>query len=293
MLLGSSSPDCDLSSDPITSRQRAMSLLISWAGMLHPFPELPVVDRVLLLKHSAAAFALLHIAQRSNCSPTSALILPNDTMLPLPISAALGTPLHAVVTRIHDELIAPMRRCNIEEAEVAAMKALVLLSPGKQFTSNLLNLKIQLFSDITGLCPSTGERLREARDGLLRALFSYLSQMMSPADASVRLSNLLMLVPALYTISQSIAEHQPQLALHFGLVDEPPRQSSACKDALSQLSNTTKESSVFVPTSAPQHLFTYAQLQALQQSFPMLPNLALPVSGIFHNRKLEKSNEKV
>jgi hypothetical protein len=106
-----------------------MSLMINWAGMLHPFPELPVVDRVLLLKHSASAFALLHIAQRSLCSPKGGIVLPNETCLPPTIPTI--PPLNAALARIQDELMMPMRRCNVEEAEVAAMKALVLLCPGK------------------------------------------------------------------------------------------------------------------------------------------------------------------
>jgi hypothetical protein len=32
-----------------TSRQRVMSLMINWANMLHPFPELPIVDKVSVL----------------------------------------------------------------------------------------------------------------------------------------------------------------------------------------------------------------------------------------------------
>lgn len=32
-----------------TSRQRVMALMINWANMLHPFPELPIVDKVSVL----------------------------------------------------------------------------------------------------------------------------------------------------------------------------------------------------------------------------------------------------
>jgi len=230
-----------------------MALMVSWASMLHPFPELPIVDRVMLLKHSAAAFAILHTAQRSLCCST-AIVLPND--LQIPIAIANIPSLHSAVTRIQDELILPMRRCNVEEAEIAAMKALVLLCP-----------------DVTGLCQSTGERLREARDGLLRALFTYLSQMMPPADASVRLSNLLMLVPALYTISQSICENQ-QMALLFGLVDDPLRESTrACKDALEQVN---KEALASLPTSQ-QLLSSIAQLHAA--AFPFVSTASPLLNG--------------
>ncbi len=101
--------------------------------------------------------------------------------------------------------------------------------------------------------------------------------MMSPADAAVRLSNLLMIVPALFAISQSIAENQP-LAVLFGLVDDPPRELLACKDALNQLNNNGKA----IPA---QHLLQLAHLQAAAaaaaQTFPVLPNVSLPVSSYY------------
>uniref|UniRef100_A0AAF5PM76 Nuclear hormone receptor family member nhr-14 n=2 Tax=Wuchereria bancrofti TaxID=6293 RepID=A0AAF5PM76_WUCBA len=180
------------------SRQRSISLMIGWANLLHPIPELPFADKVLLLKHCSPAFSLLHTVQRS--LPSTHIVLPNDTVLTL-------TPFHypdlvAIVSRILDELLTPLRRINVEKAEVSALKALVLLHP-----------------DVTGLTIVSREKLREARDGVLRALFTYLKQILSPGDTSVRLSNLLLIIPSLYSIAQTLAQNN-QLGVIFGLTDQ-------------------------------------------------------------------------
>uniref|UniRef100_A0A183DZ59 NR LBD domain-containing protein n=1 Tax=Gongylonema pulchrum TaxID=637853 RepID=A0A183DZ59_9BILA len=96
-----------------------------------------------------------------------------------------------------DELLSPLRRISIEKAEISALKALVLLHP-----------------DVMGLTITSREKLRDARDGVLRALFAYLRQMLSPADASVRLSNLLLVIPSVYSIAQNLAQSS-QLGVLF------------------------------------------------------------------------------
>uniref|UniRef100_A0A914WHW2 Uncharacterized protein n=1 Tax=Plectus sambesii TaxID=2011161 RepID=A0A914WHW2_9BILA len=251
ILLGGGERLAETAIDTATSRQRVMALMINWANMLHPFPDLPIVDKVLLLKHTSAAFGLLYIAQRSLTS--AAISLPNDTYLP--INPSIHFPdLTNVTSRIVDELISPLRRINIEEAEIAALKALVLLSP-----------------DVAGLSASTKDCLREARDGLLRALFSYLSQILQPVDASVRLSNLLMVVPALFSVSQNIVDNV-QLGSLFGLADYTP----IAKDYLlsSQYSSAGCQA---------QSVVNFAQaLNAHQTSLvaaglPVIPSASLPM----------------
>ncbi|KAL3990902.1 Zinc finger C4 type (two domains) family protein [Acanthocheilonema viteae] len=186
------------------SRQRSISLMIGWANLLHPIPELPFTDKVLLLKHCSQAFSLLHTVQRSLSS--THIVLPNDTLLTL-------TPFHypdlvAIVSRIMDELLTPLRRINVEKAEISALKALVLLHP-----------------DVTGLTISSREKLREARDGVLRALFTYIKQILPSGDTSVRLSNLLLIIPSLYSIAQTLAQNN-QFGFYFGLTDQTSPSSN-------------------------------------------------------------------
>uniref|UniRef100_A0A0R3RIA5 NR LBD domain-containing protein n=1 Tax=Elaeophora elaphi TaxID=1147741 RepID=A0A0R3RIA5_9BILA len=256
------------------SRQRSISLMIGWANLLHPIPELPFTDKVLLLKHCSQAFSLLHTVQRSLSS--THIVLPNDTLLTL-------TPFHypdlvAIVSRILDELLTPLRRMNIEKAEISALKALVLLHP-----------------DVTGLTIASREKLREARDGVLRALFTYLKQILSPGDTSVRLSNLLLIIPSLYSIAQTLAQNN-QLGVIFGLTDQTSPSNkhvamiSDCidkaQDVKEELNNLSKDTSNVLFTKTPTLLTNLIASQAisahdnLQTTAATLTNpVALPVSS--------------
>lgn len=159
----------------------------------------------MLLKHCSAPFALMHTVQRSLCSPH--IVLPNDTYLSL--TSLHSCDLVSAVSRLLDELLTPLRRMNVEKAELSALKALILLNP-----------------DITGISAPSRDKLREARDGVLRALFIYLCHIKSAADASVRLSNLLLTMPALFSVSVSLIENT-QLGVLFGLIDEIPLNNNS------------------------------------------------------------------
>uniref|UniRef100_A0A915PJL3 Nuclear hormone receptor family member nhr-14 n=1 Tax=Setaria digitata TaxID=48799 RepID=A0A915PJL3_9BILA len=252
------------------SRQRSISLMIGWANLLHPIPELPFTDKVLLLKHCSPAFSLLYTVQRSLSS--THIVLPNDTVLAL-------TPFHypdliATVSRILDELLTPLRRINVEKAEISALKALVLLHP-----------------DVTGLSITSREKLREARDGVLRALFTYLKQILAPGDTSVRLSNLLLVIPSLYSIAQALAQNT-QLGVIFGLTDQTGTSSKHAtmindctdehKDMKEDLNILSDDSSNFLFTKTPALLANLVASQAistrdnLQTTTALTNQVALP-----------------
>ncbi|KAK0422315.1 hypothetical protein QR680_007500 [Steinernema hermaphroditum] len=186
-------------SEKRSARQRTVNSMINWANQLAPLPELSFPDKVLLLKHASAPFGLLSTLQRSMTS--AHILLPNDAYLSL--TSIYNADAVAIVSRIFDELLSPLRRINLEQAEFAFLKAFVLLTP-----------------DVSGLSLPTQERLREARDSLSRALFAHLALTQSIADASVRQSNLLMLIPSIFTISQSITKNA-YLGPLFGLSDQP------------------------------------------------------------------------
>uniref|UniRef100_A0A0M3IEI8 Nuclear receptor domain-containing protein n=1 Tax=Ascaris lumbricoides TaxID=6252 RepID=A0A0M3IEI8_ASCLU len=268
------------------SRQRSVSTMIGWANTLHPLPELPFTDKaslfsisrrwlhlfyfeVLLLKHCSTAFSLLHTVQRSLCSPH--IVLPNDTYLSL--TSLHSSDLVSAISRILDELLSPLRRINVEKAELASLKSLVLLHP-----------------DVTGLSANSRDKLREARDGLLRALFNYLSQIFAPADASVRLSNLLMIVPALFSVSQSLAENS-QLGAIFGLSDHMPTTNSIETEDIKESANALlykenlllSKSALLAGLVASQAISTYTPLPSVQTSpvatLANLPAVTLPLLG--------------
>ena len=130
--------------------------------------------------------------------PLGQLLLPNDQFLS---PALLGHPSLNTYQRIQDELLAPMRRLHVDQAEFSSLKALLLLS-----------------GDVVGMSSLSKEKLREARDALLKALFSYLGAQLNSVDASLRVSSLLMIVPALTSIGQQALENS-ELASLFGMID--------------------------------------------------------------------------
>lgn len=151
------------------------------------------------MKSSTSSFALLHVLQHSMNMPY--LIMP-DGVTKLSFSALYSSDLTTLISRITDELMAPLRRMNIEQAEFVTLKALLLLQP-----------------DLSGLTVMSRDRIRESRDSFMRALFGYLCSRNNPIDASVRQSSLLMLIPALTSIGHAIADN-PTLCSLFGL-NEP------------------------------------------------------------------------
>jgi len=198
-----------------SARQRSINLMINWSNMLHPLPDLPFNDKVSLLKHCTGAFGLLQTLQRSMTS--AHIVLPNDTYLSL--TSAYPSEVTAIVTRILDELLAPLRRISVERAEFACLKALVLLQP-----------------DICGLSVNSRERIRESRDSFIRALFSYLTHTYSTSDAAVRLSSLQMILPSLFSVAKEIGDNNILGSL-FGLV-EPSSSTVSTTQSSSPISIT-------------------------------------------------------
>ena len=158
------------------------------------------------MKHSSASFALLGVVQRS--MPLSQLLLPNDQLLSPALVCASSI---SILQRIQDELLLPLRRLHVDQAEFSCLKALLLLS-----------------GDVAGMNNTSREKLREARDALLKALFSYLTQQLSSVDASLRVSSLLMIVSALTAISQQALDNS-ELAGLFGMIDPIKKEAPSPK----------------------------------------------------------------
>ncbi|MFH4982883.1 hypothetical protein AB6A40_009592 [Gnathostoma spinigerum] len=250
--------------ESISLRQRNITTMISWANLLHPLPELPFADKVLLLKHCSSAFALLHTVQRSIHSPY--IVLPNDTYLSL--TSLHSSDLISAISRILDELISPLRHINVENFELATLKAIILMQP-----------------DVTAVSAPSREKLREARDGILRALFTYLTQFYSPCDASVRVSNLLMVIPALFAVAQSLLNNV-QLGPLFGLNDQLPTVN--CPDLKDANENNLlyKDNLLFSKAGllaglvASQNLANYTSVQSDPAvPLPNAPQVNLPLLG--------------
>ncbi|GMT32461.1 hypothetical protein PFISCL1PPCAC_23758, partial [Pristionchus fissidentatus] len=192
------------SPDARSASQRAVANLIGWTNSLHPIPELTFDDRVRVVKNATAAFTLLTIVQRSLNLPH--LILPNDNVLSL---SSLPPTLLRPLQRVSEELMQPLRRLRTEHTELCALKAIVLLSP-----------------DIPEISPIGREKLREARESLLRALFSFLATAHGAMDASLRVSSLMLVLPSLFSLAASLAEHSV-LSSILGLSEDERASPSA------------------------------------------------------------------
>ncbi|KIH67379.1 hypothetical protein ANCDUO_02293 [Ancylostoma duodenale] len=72
-------------------------------------------------------------------------------------------------SRILEELLVPLRRLRADEAEFSCLKALILLN-----------------GDVATLSEQSKDKLREARDALLKALFGFFNETFSALDASLR-----------------------------------------------------------------------------------------------------------
>uniref|UniRef100_A0A914HJN7 Uncharacterized protein n=1 Tax=Globodera rostochiensis TaxID=31243 RepID=A0A914HJN7_GLORO len=181
---------------------RAFHYLNKWSNSLHAISELKSNDKVILLQHCAAAFTLLHAVQRSlnfmsnngQASSQSILLLPNDTFFTLQQNEANEA--KGVLTKIRDELIGPFRRMNMKSIDFACLKAAILLQP-----------------DVSEISDQSKHWLIKNRDGFLRAILLAGS---STNDASVCFAQMLLILPALFTIGQTLVQN-PVMAEMFGI----------------------------------------------------------------------------
>ncbi|CAB3400024.1 unnamed protein product [Caenorhabditis bovis] len=240
------------------SRQRAVNHLIGWTNMLHPLPEIPLEDKMLILKKYAPSFTLLGTMQRS--INTSHFVLPNDQILSL--SSSHPAELIHVISRILDELLTPLRRMNADQSEFSCLKALLLLTP-----------------DVAGLSSGSREKIRDARDALLKALFAYLTNTHPSIEASLRVSTLLMIIPSLISVSQSIMEY-PMLSDLFGLGDitkKEPHQNES--QNLVDPKMVMNMPSMPVPTSISSSMLFNKNMIAQLMANPQLLQYLPPISS--------------
>ncbi|KAL3073705.1 hypothetical protein niasHT_033778 [Heterodera trifolii] len=189
-------------------RNRTFQYLNRWSNSLHGFSELEFNDKLILLQHCAAPFALLHSVQRSVnvmgmkseqfSGPPSQqpfLVLPNDTFFTLPQNGGVSTTadddddgVHVLIAKIRDELINPLRRMNAQNIDFVCLKAILLLQ-----------------ADVAEMSEQAKNWILQNRDGLLRAI---LVASNSTTEASVCLARMLLLLPALFTIGQAITPNK-------------------------------------------------------------------------------------
>ncbi|CAD5211312.1 unnamed protein product [Bursaphelenchus okinawaensis] len=201
-------PPRTASVDQLSSAMRAYAVsAIDWVNALFSLANVnDVTEKCALLKNSFAAFSAFQKATNTAnvCSSASdALCLCNGALIPRNLPRHLiDTNLLAnnMVGRILDELVRPIRKLHLLEAERVALSALILLD-----------------GDSCGCSLQTSEALSMVKDKVQNALFQFIRERSehSLSNASSRFASILLLLPSIAKLS-AIYNENFQLAKMFG-----------------------------------------------------------------------------
>uniref|UniRef100_A0A8B9L033 Hepatic nuclear factor 4, beta n=1 Tax=Astyanax mexicanus TaxID=7994 RepID=A0A8B9L033_ASTMX len=125
-------PNLDMSSKKIArsgdvceSMKQQLLLLVEWAKRIPEFCDLPVDDRVCLLRAHAAEHLILGGARRS-LPYSDIILLGNDFIIPV---SGPEREMSKLAARVLDELVRPLRELDINDTEFACLKAIIFFAP--------------------------------------------------------------------------------------------------------------------------------------------------------------------
>ncbi|XP_034017596.1 hepatic nuclear factor 4, beta [Thalassophryne amazonica] len=107
------------------SMKHQLLLLVEWAKCIPEFCNLPVDDRVSLLRSHSAEHLILGVARRS-LPYNNLILLGNDFVIPLQCAEV---EVSRVAFRIQEELVKPLRELDITDKEFACLRAIVFFAP--------------------------------------------------------------------------------------------------------------------------------------------------------------------
>ncbi|CAJ0962908.1 unnamed protein product, partial [Mesorhabditis belari] len=200
-------------------------LMVEWAKNLAPFPDLSMDDKIILLKNYAPQHLILMPAFRS--PDTTRVCLFNNTYMSREQGAGQSGELGGfaafktsnITPRVLDEIVWPMRQLNMKEPEFVCLKALAFLHP-----------------EAKGLSAQTQTMIRDARNRVLKALYSFILDNF-PEEAPTRYGNILLLAPALKALTQLLIENMT-LTKFFGLAEVDSLLSEFILDDINDHSST-------------------------------------------------------
>lgn len=183
--------------DVCASMKQQLLILVEWAKHIPAFNHLQLDDQVALLRAHAGEHLLLGLSRRSmhlneilllgnNCVITK--YCPDETISPNLDISRIGT-------RIIDELVHAIKDINIDDAELACLKALVFFDPHAK-----------------GL--SQRQRVKQLRHQIMNNLEDYVSD--RQYDSRGRFGEIMMVLPVLQSITWQMIE-QIQFAKLFGV----------------------------------------------------------------------------
>uniref|UniRef100_A0A914WE75 NR LBD domain-containing protein n=1 Tax=Plectus sambesii TaxID=2011161 RepID=A0A914WE75_9BILA len=190
--------------------RRSVFAAADWIVSLSEIIDLKLTDdKIALLKASFAPLFMFNLAARTaqNNTKEEILCLSCCSYVPRILPAHFTETNHLannLIGRIIDELVGPIRKMNLNEQEIVAFKAIVLLNP-----------------EAKGLSPGASRTVSQLRDRAQEALFQVIRGLHPTSTASSRFGNLLFLLPTLSTLT-SVMSDNVQLANAFNVTRTGP-----------------------------------------------------------------------
>lgn len=112
--------------------KQQLLILVEWAKSIPAFTELQLDDRVALLRAHAGENLLLGLSRRS-MHLKDVLLLGNNFIITrnYPESSDASVNMSHIGTRIIDELVNTMKEIQLDDKELACIKALLFFDPSK------------------------------------------------------------------------------------------------------------------------------------------------------------------
>lgn len=183
--------------DVCDSMKQQLLILVEWAKHIPAFNDLQLDDQVALLRAHAGEHLLLGLSRRS-MHLKDVLLLGNNCIITKHCPDARLSPnldISRIGARIIDELVLAMKDINIDDAELACIKALVFFDPNAK-----------------GL--NEPQRIKSLRHQILNNLEDYVSD--RQYESRGRFGEILLILPVLQSITWQMIE-QIQFAKIFGV----------------------------------------------------------------------------
>jgi nuclear factor 4 len=118
--------------DVCDSMKQQLLILVEWAKSIPAFAELQLDDQVSLLRGHAGEHLLLGVSRRS-MHLHGVLLLGNHSIITkaTPDQNARNLDISKIGARVIDELVSAMKEIQLDDEELACIKALVFFDPSK------------------------------------------------------------------------------------------------------------------------------------------------------------------
>ncbi|XP_058057772.1 hepatocyte nuclear factor 4-gamma [Anopheles bellator] len=183
--------------DVCDSMKQQLLILVEWAKSIPAFAQLQIDDQVALLRAHAGEHLLLGLSRRS-MHLQDMLLLGNNCIITKQCPDANMSPnldISRIGARIIDELVSAMKEIQIDDSELACIKALVFFDPSAK-----------------GL--NEPAKIKSLRHQVLNNLEDYISDKLY--DSRGRFGEILLLLPVLQSITWQMIQ-QIELAKMFGV----------------------------------------------------------------------------